>query len=248
MKDEAGEERALKRALTLDPRDLVALVLRANLLERQGHTHRAALAYGAVASVAPPLAQLHPDLKPAVTHALAFREKYQRDFASFMDQHLDAQYRAHAGEDLQRFRTSLDIMVGRKQRYESRSEIYHYPGLVPIEFFERADFPWLDPIEAATDAIRDEFLAVLATEEGFTPYITYPDDVPHNQFAELNNSPRWGAFHLYKMGQRVAENAARCPLTMQALSGAPRRINRGAPRRQCSRCSSPRPGFRRTTA
>jgi aspartyl/asparaginyl beta-hydroxylase (cupin superfamily)/Flp pilus assembly protein TadD len=221
MKDEAGEQNALKQALSLDPRDLVALILRGNLLERQGKMHRAAVAYGAVAGVSPPLARLNPDLKPAVSHALTFREKYDRDFARFMDQHLESQYRTFAGENLQRFRDSLDIMVGRKRRYESRSEIYHYPGLVPVEFFDRAAFPWLDPIESATDEIRDEFLAVLAAEDGFTPYITYPDDVPHNQFAELNNSPRWSAFHLYKDGLRVEENAAKCPKTMGSLAGAP---------------------------
>jgi aspartyl/asparaginyl beta-hydroxylase (cupin superfamily) len=57
-------------------------------------------------------------------------------------------------------------MVGRKKRYDSKSVIYHYPGLAPLEFFDRADFPWLDSIEAATDEIRDEFLAILAAEEG----------------------------------------------------------------------------------
>ncbi len=98
---------------------------------------------------------------------------------------------------------------------------YHYPQLAAIEFFDRAEFPWLEGIEAATDAIRDEFLAVLAAEEGFTPYISYPDDVPQNQFAELNNSPRWSAFHLHKMGKLVAENAAKCPVTMKALAAAP---------------------------
>ncbi|HEX3632515.1 MAG TPA: aspartyl/asparaginyl beta-hydroxylase domain-containing protein, partial [Casimicrobiaceae bacterium] len=106
-------------------------------------------------------------------------------------------------------------------RYDSQSAIYHYPNLAPVEFFDRALFPWLDPIEAATDQIRDEFLAVLQTEEGFTPYITYPDEVPQNQFAELNNSPRWSALHLYKLGQLVEENAAKCPATMRALEHAP---------------------------
>ena len=222
LKDEPGEEHAIQRALTLDPSDLVALILRANLLERQGKTHQAAMAYGAVAKVSPPLERLHPDLKPAVSHALAYRERYDRDFGTFMDQYLDSYYQAFAGENLQRFRDSLDIMVGRKKRYDSRSAIYHYPNLAPTEFFDRADFPWLDPIEVATDEIRNEFLAILEAEEGFTPYITYPDDVPHNQFAELNNSPRWSAFHLYKLGQRIEENAAKCPITMKALDGAPK--------------------------
>jgi aspartyl/asparaginyl beta-hydroxylase (cupin superfamily) len=221
LKDEATEERAIQRALTLDPLHLLALILRANLLERQGKTHDAARACLAVAQVSPPLERLHPDLRPAVSHALEYWEQYGRDIGAFLDQHLDSYYQTFAGENLKRFRDSLDIMVGRKKRYESRSELYHYPGLAPIEFFDRADFPWLDPIEAATDVIRDEFLAILQVEEGFTPYIAYPPGVPLNQWVELNNSPRWSAFHLYKMGKLVEENSAKCPRTMKALEGAP---------------------------
>jgi len=221
LKDEQGEEAAIRRALSLDPTELVALILRADLLERQGKTHQAAMAYGAVASVSPPIERLHPDLKPAVAHALAYRENYDRDFGAFMDRFLEPFNSNMGGENLKRFRDSLDIMVGRKRRFDSRSVIYHYPSLAPIEFFERADFPWLDTIEAATDPIRDEFIAILNAEEGFTPYISYPDDVPQNQFAELNNSPRWSAFHLYKLGARIDENAAKCPRTMEALSHAP---------------------------
>jgi aspartate beta-hydroxylase len=221
LKDEAAEERAIQRALTLDPRHLVALILRANLLERQGRTHEAARACVAVAQVSPPLERLHPDLRPAVSHALEYWEQYGRDIGAFLDQHLDSYYQTFAGENLKRFRDSLDIMVGRKRRYESRSELYHFPGLAPIEFFDRTDFPWLDPIEAAADEIRDEFLAILQAEEGFTPYISYPPGVPLNQWVELNNSPRWSAFHVYKMGKLVEENAAKCLRTMKALAGAP---------------------------
>ncbi len=221
LNDEPSEESAIQRALNLDPSELVALILRANLLERQGKTHQAALAYGAVANVSPPLERLHPDLRPAVSHALTYREKYDRDCASFMDEYLDPYYKTFAGENLKRFRDSVDIMVRRKRRYDSQSAVYHYPSLAPIEFFDRAGFPWLDPIEAATDEIRDEFLGVLDAEQGFTPYISYPQNVPQNQFAELNNSPRWSAFHLYKMGERVEENVAKCPRTMELLQGAP---------------------------
>ena len=221
LKDEPAEETAIQRVLELDPRHLVALILRANLLERQGKTHQAALACVAVAQVSPPLDRLRPELRPAVSHALEYWEQYGRELGAFLDQHLDSYYRTFASENLKRFRDSLDILVGRKRRYESRSELYHYPGLAPIEFFDRADFPWLDPIEAATDEIRDEFLEILKAEEGFAPYISYPPGVPLNQWAELNNSPRWSAFHLYKMGKLIEENAAKCPRTMKALEGAP---------------------------
>jgi len=222
QKDEAGEENAIRRALETDPLELVALILRADLLERQGRTHQAAAAYRAVATVSPPIENLRPELRAAVAKAHAQTDQYNRDFGAFMDRHLDSTLKEFAGENLKRFRDSVDIMVGRKKRFDSQSVTYHYPGLPAIEFFERADFPWLDPIEAATDAIRDEFLTVLATEEGFTPYISYPGDIPQNQFAELNNSPRWSAFHLWKLGAVVEENATRCPVTMSALEGVPK--------------------------
>jgi aspartyl/asparaginyl beta-hydroxylase (cupin superfamily) len=219
--DDEGEQAALKRALTLDPRELVALILRANLLERQGRRHEAALAFGAVLAVAPPLERLHPDLRPAVAHAGEYRLRYDRDCGAFLESHLEEQFKSHSGADLRRFRDSVDIMLGRKRRFDSQPAVFYYPRLAPGEFFERSRFPWLDAIEARTDAIRDEFLEVLKGEEGFAPYITYPSDVPHNQWAELNNSPRWSAFHLIKSGLAVAENAARCPRTMEALALAP---------------------------
>lgn len=219
--DEAGEEQAIKCALTVDPSDLLGLILRAGLLERQGKTHQAATAYGAVATVAPPMEQLNPELRPAVSHALAYQQKYQQDCAAFMDQFLDPHYKNLPGERLGRFRDSLDIMVGRKKRYESQSMMHHYPGLPAIEFFPREEFPWLDGFEAATNEIRDEFLAVLKSDAGFTPYITYANDMPLNQWAELNHSPNWSAFHLLKSGEPVQENAAQCPQTMQLLASAP---------------------------
>ena len=221
LKDEQGEEIAVQRALRVDPRDLLALLMRANLYERQGKKQLAARTYGAAATAAPPLDQLHPDLRSAVTHAIAFREAYDKECGAFLDRYLDSHYEEFQGKNLKRFRDSLDILIGRKKRYDSQSVIYHFPNLAPMEFFERADFPWLDPMEAATDAIRDEFLAVLHAEQGFEPYITYPDDVPHNQFAELNNSPRWSAFHLYKLGKRIDANAEQCPITMRLLDSAP---------------------------
>ncbi len=221
LKDEQGEEDAIKGALSVDPTDLPGLILRGNLYERQGKTHLAADAYGAATMVSPPLDRLNPDLRPAVSHALAYKDNYHRDCAKFMDEFLAPYYRQFAGEKLGRFRDSFDFLVGKKKRFESQSMMYHYPGLPAIEFFEREDFPWLDQFEAATDAIRDEFLQILKDDEGFTPYITYPDDVPLNQWVELNNSPDWSAFHLYKMGKRIEENAAKCPQTMKLLESAP---------------------------
>jgi aspartyl/asparaginyl beta-hydroxylase (cupin superfamily) len=221
QQDEAGEERAIRAALTRDPADLVGLILRANLYARQGKRHAAATAYGAVAAVAPPLERLAPALRPAVREALAYRDSYNTEFAGYLDEHLAPLLREMQGEDLGRFRESFDIMTGRKRRFDSQSALFHYHGLAPTSFFSRAEFPWLEEIEAATDAIRDEFLALLDGEDGFTPYLTYASDQPLNQWVELNNSPRWSAFHLIESGRPNPANAARCPHTMRTLQAAP---------------------------
>jgi aspartyl/asparaginyl beta-hydroxylase (cupin superfamily) len=221
LKDDAGEDAAIKNALRINPRELVALLLRGNLAERKGRTHEANNAYAGAAIVAPPLSQLPPDLRPAVAAAAAYVENYNRDKGRFLDAFMESHYQAQAGENLDRFRTSVDIMVGRKKRYDSQSMLYHFPQLAPIEFFDRREFPWLESLEAATDEIRDEFLEILRSEEGFTPYISYAADVPLAQFAELNNSPRWSAFHLHSYGKRIDANANRCPKTMAVLEPMP---------------------------
>ena len=221
LADPEGEASALFKALAVDPYDLLALVLRGSLQERLGRAAQAASSYGAAASVAPPLDQLPPDLRQAVIHARTYCGQYNRSLAAFLDQALEPELRACGTAALDRFRLSVDILVGRKQRFDAQPLRYFMPQLPVIEFFERSTFPWLDDIEAQWEAIRGEFLAVLSADQGFTPYIAYGADQPVAQWAELNHSPRWSAFHLMKEGARVEENAARCPITMAAWSQTP---------------------------
>ena len=224
LKDDAAEEAALFKALAIDPYDLLALVLRGAMFERQGKAQQAATAYGAAANVAPPLERLTPELRPAVSHAMNFREKHYQSLGSFVDSHLEPYFKDCGQAGLERFRLSVDILLGRKRRFESQPMRYFMPQLPVVEFFDRSSFPWLDEVEAATEAIRDEFLTVLRDEQmgaGFMPYITYDADQPVAQWKELNHSPRWSVLHLVKDGLPVAENAARCPQTMAIWQATP---------------------------
>jgi aspartyl/asparaginyl beta-hydroxylase (cupin superfamily) len=54
----------------------------------------------------------------------------------------------------------------------------------------------------------------------FTPYIAYRPGDPVGPWAELNHSLRWSTFHLWRGGEPVAENLARCPQTAAALEAA----------------------------
>lgn len=228
LHDDEGEAAALTGALTVDPTDMLAQLLRGELFERQGRRHEAVRAYGAGAMAAPPLEQLDPSLRPLLQRALAFQDAYQRDYGDWMDAHLAPLLRDLQGEPLGRFRDAVDIMFGRKRRYDPQPALFYYPGLAPVTFFDRALFPWMPALEAQTDAIRAEFLAVLEGQDGFVPYLSYPPDQPHFQFAQLNNSPDWSAYHLIEQGRVVDEHAARCSATMAALAGVPqpRQLNR----------------------
>ena len=221
LKDEAGEEAALQGALKADPSDLLALILRANLFERQGRVADAARLYGAVAVVAPPPERLHPDLRESVAHAIAFRSEHQRRYGEFLDAQLAQHLDGLPAEHTRRFREAVDLLAGRRRRFESFPSSFFFPRLETIEFFDRPLFPWLDEFEANTEAIRDEFVAVLQEDRGFSPYIGYPDGVPLNQWAQLNHNPSWSAFRLIEKGRRVEENASRCPRTMALLATAP---------------------------
>jgi len=219
--DAQAEQDALYEALKADPQDLMALLMRGALYERTGRREAAEQAYVAATIVAPPIDRLTPDLRAMLARAQEVRRDHERRFAAFMDQALESSFRDNAGEPLDRFRLSLDIMLGRKRRYDARPSRYFVPQLAPVEFFERGLFPWLDEVEAATPAIRAEFLAVLHADEGFAPYIQYGLDEPVEQWAELNHSPRWSAYHLWKDGAPVAEHVARCPQTVRALGATP---------------------------
>ena len=225
--DDEAEERAIQGALRTDPGDLLALILRANQLERRGKMQQAAKAYTAVLAASPPLERLDPKLRPAVTQAMAFKDTFDRQFGEFLNRQLELAFKQCGDENLGRFQQSFDIMIGRQKRFSPQPAVYYYPQLAPVEFYDRAALPWLDSVEAATDAIRQEFIDILHAEQGFTPYLSYPDDVPNHQFAALNNSPNWSAFHIYENGALVDANAPRCPVTIEVLAGCPQPLQAG---------------------
>lgn len=220
--DGCSEETALFQALRADPQDLMALLMRGALFERQGRGAEAVAAYGAATIVAPPSDRLSPELRASVAHAATFRQAHERRLAAFVDSALDTAFRDHAGEDLERFRLSLDILLGRKRRFDAQPSRYFVPRLQAVEFFDRNLFPWLSALEAGTGTVREECLAVVRADQGLTPYIDYGADQPIEQWAELNHNPRWSAYHLWKDGLPVPDHVARCPETIRLLAQTPR--------------------------
>jgi len=211
--DLAGGLAALEEALALDPMNLMARLSKGFLLERLGRPREAATAYRAALESAPPDYRVPPALRGGLERArAAVAEDADALQAYLMDQ--VAEVRAgFAGETLGRFDEALAIMAGKQQAQVQKPLMLHYPELPAIAFYDRALFPWLETLEAATPMIQGELAAVLAQGDGvFHPYIDYPADAPVNQFAELNRSPKWSSLFLWRDGVR---NDAAC----EALPG-----------------------------
>jgi aspartate beta-hydroxylase len=226
--DDAAQEHALFKTLSIEPYDLQAHLMRGRMFERQGKPNQAATDYGAVLAVAPPADRQPPDLRRAIEAAQSFLDQHQAALGGFLEQRLSALLAQMTPQAGARFHNSVDILVGRKKRFDSQPMRYFVPQLPALEFFERSHFPWLETVEAQTDAIRQEFLTVWREDHAsFAPYIEYNADQPVAQWAELNHNPQWSAFHLIKDGVPVPTHAERCPRAMAAVGGTPQPVQLG---------------------
>lgn len=221
LKDFKAEITCLDQVLALEPRDLVALLLKGSAQEELGDGRAAAQSFNAALAVAPPFNELPEDLKPLVRHARDVAAKFRDAYEEVLRSDLSKAFGAMQGRDYARFTQGLEIFLGRKHHYPQKPHLFYFPGLPTIQFYDREDMPWVAGIEAETDAVRAEMLEVLAHDEDLVPYVDYPPGTPLDQWAELNHSHRWSVYHLWKDG-RPAPGGDRCPRTMAALATAPR--------------------------
>ncbi|WP_375283516.1 aspartyl/asparaginyl beta-hydroxylase domain-containing protein [Sphingobium yanoikuyae] len=204
---------ALRRILDSEPRNIPALLaMGQNALRRADERaatswFRAALAQAA-ATGAPP--QLQPLLQQAQASIAQSAQRFE--------DHLTA-----AVADLPplpRIALATDLLLGKREIYLQQPSMFYFPGLPQRAFYERDAFEWVAPMEAMTDAIVSELEAVRAQEPEFTPYVETSADrpAPNNP---LRDDARWGALYFWRSGGPVAENAARCPTVMAALTHVP---------------------------
>jgi aspartyl/asparaginyl beta-hydroxylase (cupin superfamily)/Tfp pilus assembly protein PilF len=220
--DSGAEMMALERALALDAYFYLALLQKATLLERQSKPRDAAQVYGAFLKSVPQAAQQAPAVQKAMQHARAAVAANAAALEGHLRSRLAATLGEHDAASVARFEHCLDVLLGKKRVYTPEPTFMHFPFLPALEFYDRAEFPWLDAFEKATEDMRGELIQVLASDAGgIVPYVAYPDGVPLNQWKDLNHSRRWGAYYLLKNGARLEEHLARCPKTAALLAQAP---------------------------
>jgi aspartyl/asparaginyl beta-hydroxylase (cupin superfamily) len=218
---------ASEHALAAAPLDFTALVMRASLLERLNRPNAAeswghALAQKPDGPLPPQMAQAVE--RGAALHAawLDAREARLANAAAPFEPRADDE----ESERIARFRSNC---VRRTRHFHSKPTRFHFPGLVEREFHPRRLFPWLDELEAATDALSEELQTVMSAERAeLVPYIQYDEHMPLAQWKALNRNPDWTAIHLLQNGDLVEANALHCPRTMELMSRIPQPSIRGA--------------------
>ena len=218
--DDAGERAALDRALALDARELTALIRKAELHQRCGELAEATQLWSGVLQLAPPPGERAPALAAVLAAAQAFVAARSTAFAEVLDAGLGAETGVGARR---RFDAAVGAALGRRRLYVNECAGLHFPFLPADEFFDRAHFPWLAAIEAATSAICAELGALLADgAPGLQPYVAMQPGLPVNKWTPLDGSLDWGAYYLWKYGAPIADALERCPATAAALALVPK--------------------------
>src|SRR5262249_31458165 len=183
----------------------------------------AARSYRNALATLPPAFNAPPAVSAALEHGREVVRADDATLAAAIEGRLGAIRARHDRAGQRRLDKCLELLTGRRTRFSPQPTFMYFPEIPAVEFFERADFPWLDAIEAATDEVRAELTSVLVSDRaGLEPYINYPSGVPLDQWKDLNRSRSWSAYFLWNQGVAQEAHLARCPRTAEVLRGAPR--------------------------
>ena len=223
LSDAAGERAALDRALAIDQRNLMAQIRMAQLQQRLGEDQDAASSWSKVLALAAALTDIPAPLAETLADARRFVSDHQARFAAYIEAGVAEPLGSADPTARRRFQACLDREFGRRIIHQNHCSGLHYPFLPADEYFDRHHFPWMAQLEAQTEVIRAEFLAMVARDGGnIRPYVRQDAGTPQNKWTALDGSLDWGAAFLWEYGVRNEAVCAACPQTVAALEALPR--------------------------
>ena len=114
---------------------------------------------------------------------------------------------------------------------DQQPHLFYVPDLAPIAVFDAQNYEWCAQIEAATDVIREEFLALSQDPEiSGTPYIDASSSHLDESWQPLVGSNNWSSLHLYKSDKRYQKIINKVPVTHSLLNEVPLLRTYGQPR------------------
>ncbi len=221
--DLAAAMKAVDKAREIDQLYFPALLMRGSLYEAMGKTKHAAYAYIVAVTQMLPEDITDAATERAVAHARAVIARHRDEMEDHLRRELasDAKGSSAAARRMNGF---IGHVSGKRHIFQPAPSNFYYPGLAPVEFFDRKDFAWTEALEAATFDIQGELAGLFADEAAsadIEPYAQLPDTEPLEMWAELNNSLSWSAYHFAQHGQLVEAHRAKCPKTAAALDKLP---------------------------
>jgi len=224
--DELHAQSAFQKALACDSDNRIAALCLGESWERSGDLDGALLAYfqavtlaqrnGAWRSRETTPAAIYPRVRHAVQFIDARRRRmYEMAMAPLV--------RRFGRNQMKRVERCLAIYLGELapnyRDVRQKPTFLYFPDLPTEAYLPLDKFPWIGDLEAATDVIREEMLALIAAGHGLEPF-----DDPRQLEKVVAGAPgdaSWDAIFLFRHGQRYEENCARCPVTVQAIERVP---------------------------
>jgi aspartate beta-hydroxylase len=214
-------------ALKLAPAMFIIRLHYASALERAGENEQAAIHYFRASNDAQAQGRwlnaetTAPALRPMVEHAIKMvRSTRKATFANL----LEPLRQKYGRDSLDRLEQCLRIY------FKEQAPVYpdprqqptflYFPGLPPAAYLPRSLFPWIESLEAQTDAIRQELLQLLRSEAGRERVFT-TEAIEQQNLRGLKSPPSWNGYYFYRHGGRREDNCAACPVTARALELPP---------------------------
>jgi hypothetical protein len=206
---------AFDRVLAFSPSNVAALLEKGALQERQDDFRGAARTYFAALQKAPPRTAAPPAMRELLQRAEWVVAENNRALESFITADLDLVRDRYRGHSARRFDRCVDVLLRKRGAPRQQPTFLDFPGLPAIEFHDRADFPWLADLEAASRDIRDELLEVMGSQ----PLRPYGAD----QFSDapVPQGQHWRSYPFWREGVAFPRHMDRCPRTMKAIAACP---------------------------
>lgn len=164
-------------------------------------------------------------LRPVVEHATRFVRAGHRRLLHAVLAPLHAR---HGRDAMARVDQCLSGYLGeiacKPENPAQRPTFLYFPGLPEIPILPRELFPWYEQMEASTDAIRNELLAVLSADADLEPFLGEPPPGMKSDYLTTSRDDakaQWDGLFFHRHGRRNEENCQRCPATAAALEAAP---------------------------
>ena len=219
----AAHAAAIKRA----PGMFIIRLRYAAALERAGQTEQASVQYFRATNDAQAQGRwlspetTAPALRPLVERAVSMVKATRRATFAGLLEPLKQQFGADSLRRIERalrihFQDEAPVYADQRQR----PTFLYVPDVPPAPYLDRALFPWIERLEAQTDAIREELLQLLPSGAGRERVFT-TEAIEQQNLRGLQSPPSWNGYYFYRHGERRIDNCAACPVTASTLDLLP---------------------------